>query len=104
LKTEIEKLIASLKQELLNTPEMVRFFQIQKEIQDNDELMKWNKTMREHQRLMTKNVDDEIKYSKHKKQYEQYQIKYDNHPLVVNYRYQKEIVYDLLNQLKTIIE
>jgi|GEM_PF-542559 len=101
---EIVDGIKLLRDELLNEPIIVSFLNLQHEIDFNEDLIKLSKKIITAKKNMSVNMANDVKYYKYKKEYETLQEEYDTNPLVVNYRAIGNEVYDLLNQVKTIID
>jgi len=85
-------------------PEVRQFYELRQTILADPVLMRLDRLKRFHQRQMATSMHLEQSYQKHKRLYQTYESKYDRHPLVVNYMQVRETVYQLLQQIKAIIE
>lgn len=104
LNKEIEELALRINEELKNEEVVKEFFKYQ------DAINKSNlEEIEEEIKLLQKrivNALDENKmdeYQKLKEEYYKLKSEYDNHPLLVNYKYLTESVNDLLQQIAFII-
>ena len=101
---EFEAKLTKLASSLQNLPEVRQFYELRQTILTDASLMRLDRLKRFHQRQMATSMHDERSYQKHKRLYQAYEAKYECHPLVVNYVQVRETVYQLLNQIKAIIE
>ena len=101
---ETELLVEELSDALLQLPEVIGFFKARDEINQNEYLQKVLRLKIFHQKKLLKNKNNVLKRDYHQRLYDKYAHAYDQSPLVKNYLYLRDIVYDLLMQIKTIIE
>ena len=94
----------SLKDELFSLNEVKEYFRLKDEIENNAELKDLLLSIGKYQRLMATNIDNNEEYSFAKENYELAMKKYKNHPLIVNFENVKEEVYQIILQIKQIIE
>lgn len=90
-----DKIIISalaVKEKLLSLPEVIDYFKNKEQFENNEELKQLKKLI-----VRSKN---EGRLADHKTLLD----KYNNHPLVVNYNSSKEIVKDLLKEIKDILD
>lgn len=105
LNKEIEELAIKINEELKNDPAVVEFFKYQKAINNSDLLNKEEEIKELQQKIVNALDANEMdEYELLKKDYEVLKDYYDNHPLLVNYKYLAESVNDLLQQIAFIID
>jgi len=102
--TDFEIKLEQLRQRLFDMPEVRQFFETRQRILADATLTRYDRLKRKHQRAMAANMHDRDTYEREKRLYSRYAAAYDNHPLVINYRYLRETVYQLLDQIKAILE
>lgn len=101
---DFDKKLGDAKNELFSLPLIKEYFIVKSQIENNVELIELNDKLKLAQKAMSKSIDDDDLYHKNKKDYEELMIKYNLHPLIVNYQNLKEEVYTLLTQIKDILE
>lgn len=100
----LEMKLTELKELLFSQPEIKEYFRLRKALEKDRELMEIEAQIRFHQREMSENIANDEKYFQEKGIYETLKKEYDSHPIVANYEAIKIIVYDMLQQIKDIIE
>lgn len=100
---KLEKAILDVSKNLMEEPVVKEFLAIKKEIENDDELLELDKSIREHQKNMVKFAHDEEFASKERLLYKKEKEKFENHPLILNYNALKDEVNDLLEEIKDII-
>lgn len=101
---EFEQALQDLVEEIHGLPLVKTYWQLHKEIEENDALKKMKQEMQKWQRQMTLHLSDLKEHQFAKENYERLQNEYQMHPLIQNYQQVKEEVQDLLFQIKEILE
>ncbi len=101
---EFEQALQDLVEEIHRLPLAKTYWQLHKEIEENDALQKMKQEMQKWQRQMTLHLSDPKGHQNAKENYEHLQNEYQMHPLIQNYQQVKEEVQDLLFQIKEILE
>lgn len=99
-----EEELTLLKEKLFNEDCVKTYFSLKEQIEKSVELNDLRAKISFHAQTMTKNMDNDELYFKHKEAYEQVLKEYNSHPLIVDYNQVSEEVNELLVQLKNIIE
>ncbi len=99
-----EEALQECHQELLKQKEVVWYLELKERIKNNPEIQELVSKTHYYQRQMTLNYDNNERYQEMRRQFLDYQRKYDEHPLIQNLKVLQEQIYDLLMQIKTIIE
>jgi cell fate (sporulation/competence/biofilm development) regulator YmcA (YheA/YmcA/DUF963 family) len=102
--TKLEEALTRLKEELFSLEEVKMFFYYREQIANDPFLILQQEQMKHHQKLMMKTIGDQPLYQQHKKQYDDHQEQFQNHPLVQNYQSLREELAPLLEMIKDIIE
>lgn len=101
---KLEVLIAELKKALFENEQVQTYLALKQEIVQSEELKLLEKEITHHKKMMTKFVGNDDLYFASKKAYEIADKKYNDHPLIVNFNYQREMLKSLLSQIKNILE
>ncbi len=89
---------------LKNQKEVIWFLRAKEAIKNNKEIQELERKMHYYQRQMTLNYDNNEVYQKSRQEFLLLQKQYEEHPLIQNYKVLQEQVYDLLLQMKIILE
>ncbi len=100
----VERDLLLVKESLFSLPLVKEYLNIKEQVENNEELASFDKLLTKYKKEMTNNFADDEAYKISKSNYEEIISKYENHPLVVNYKALKEEVTDLLNEVKLILE
>lgn len=103
MNNDIDHQLNEVKTLINEEPIVQEFFKLRDDIIHNQELKEISRIMHEHQKEMSLHVNNEEIYFREKKLYEEYYQKYHNHPLILNYDYIKEEVYNLLMQVSNLL-
>lgn len=101
---DFDQALEDLKNELFSLEEVKTYFKLKSEIDNNAELVLIKEKITSLKQEMTLNIDLDDKYFKAKKEYELLLKKYTEHPLIQNFEIVKENVYNILMEIKKIIE
>ncbi len=99
----IEETLNECQQLLMNCQEVKCYFQLKEQIKNSQELHSLMKQIQYYQRQMTIHREDK-EYLELYQEYLDLKKQYDNHPLIKNMEIIHEQVYELLEQIKYIIE
>lgn len=100
----VERDLLLVKESLFSLPLVKEYLKIKEQVENNEELASFDKLLTKYKKEMTNNFANDEAYKISKSNYEEILSKYENHPLVVNYKALKEEVADLLNEVKSILE
>ena len=89
---------------LYDEPIVKEYFRLKKIVQSDEELVRLDKEIHQHQNLMCVHKDDDAIYQNEKKLYEEQLAQFKSNPLVENYFQVREEVYALLTEVKEILE
>lgn len=101
--TEIDTLLKEAKNTLYDETIVKEFFRLQKLINENEEINNLDTQMKYHEKEMTKNIDNDDIYFKEKELYQFCKDKLESNPLMQNYNQIFAEVYDLLLEVKSIL-
>ncbi len=101
---DFDQALEDLKNELFSLEEVKTYFKLKSEIDNNAELVLIKEKITLLKQEMTLNIDLDDKYFKAKEEYELLLKKYTEHPLIQNFEIVKENVYNILMEIKKIIE
>ena len=101
---EFENQLEKCKKLLYDEPVVKEYFRLKKIVQSDKELVQLDKDIHHHQQMMCVHKKDNEIYLKEKKLYDEKLAKFKANPLVENYFQIREEVYELLNEVKEIIE
>ncbi len=101
---DIELRLEDLKTAMMNDEVFKEYLRLKKLMDNNQELIALAAKIREHQKNMTQNMDNDEIYFKEKEIYEDLLKNYESHPLVSNYETVKKEAFEILNNVKDIIE
>lgn len=99
-----DEALDEVKEALYNEKEVQTYFALKEAIQNNEALQELEKEINFTKRQLTLSINDEVKHQEMKEKYIALKSAYENHPLVQNFAIIKEQVYDLLIQMKNILE
>ena len=99
----IDDLILDTKKTLFEHPLIKEYFRLRNEVKNSKEIEELASNMKIHEKEMTQNMNDDETYFKEKALFEEYKNKYENHPLMVDYVTISNEVYDLLLEVKSIL-
>lgn len=99
-----EEALKEVKDSLYNQKEVEDYFALKAAIQNNEALQELEKEINFTKRQLTLSINDEEKHRAIKERYLSLKSQYENHPLVQNFYIVKEELYDLLMQMKNILE
>jgi hypothetical protein len=97
--TNFEIALENVKENIFSDPLVVSFFKTRDDIDNCKELQDIINELHTHQKAMSINMNDSEIYNKEKMLYETSLNKYSNHPLIINYNYLKNEVYNFLSQI-----
>lgn len=100
----LDELIKTAHKNLYETDIVKEYFRLRDLLKNNEELASIEKEMKEHERLMTLNIMNDEEYKKEKEEYEKCRSFIDNHPLVNDFHEVETEVYNLLKEIKEILE
>ena len=89
---------------LYDEPIVKEYFRLKKIVQSDEELVRLDKEIHQHQNLMCVHKNDDAIYQNEKKLYEEQLAQFKSNPLVENYFQVREEVYALLTEVKEILE
>ncbi len=101
---DFEEALRNLKEELFSLDVVKTYFKSKNEIENNAELNLIKGRIVSLKQEMTLNIDIDEKYFKAKEEYESLLKKYTEHPLIQNFELIKDELYNLLTEIKKIIE
>lgn len=101
---DFEEALRNLKEELFSLDEVKTYFKLKNKIENNAELNLIKERIVSLKQEMTLNIDIDEKYFKAKEEYESLLKKYTEHPLIQNFEVIKDELYNLLTEIKKIIE
>jgi len=99
----IDELLSSFKQELLNEDCVKEYFYYKNLVENDPSIKALDEQVRFHQKEMCKNKNDNEAYFKEKEIYESLKKDLDNNPILINYQIAKEEVFSLLVDIKHIL-
>ena len=102
--TDVEIALKEVKEELYSSSVIQEYLSLKKQIENNPELLSLEKEVREHQKKMCENIQNDEVYIKEKELYELKQNKLKAHPLYQNFESSKEEVVALLKQIKEALQ
>ena len=100
---DIDTLLKEAKNTLYDNEIVKEFFRIKKIIENDEEISTLRKEMILHEKNMTFNMNNDDVYFKEKNLYEETKSRLDNHPLIIDYEMISNEVYDLLLEVKQIL-
>lgn len=100
---EIDTLLKEVKDILYDETIVKEFFKVRTLINTNEEINSLEINMKYHEKEMTKHINDDEIYFKEKELYQFYKEKLENNPLMQNYNQIFNEVYDLLLEVKSIL-
>ena len=101
--TDISLLIKNAKEALYENELVKEFFRLRELVLNNEEINELSKEVKYHEKEMTNHMNNDEVYFKEKALYESYKNKLDNHPLMVDFNIISNEVYDLLLEVKSIL-
>lgn len=101
---ELESQLLKVKDLILNNEVVIEYFKVKEEIKNNKYLMDLNEKVRLSQKEMSLAINDEKLYTIKKEEYLNLYNEYHNNPLINNYEYLKDEVYNLLSQIKDVLQ
>ena len=99
-----EDALKEVKDALYAQKDVQTYFALKSAIENNEGLQSLENEINKAKRQMTLSIDDKEKHQQMKERYLSLKSTYENHPLVQNFYIVKEQVYDLLMQMKNILE
>ncbi len=100
---EIEIRLQEVRSILFNDPLVKEYLSLKKQISENKYLSDLEKDIVVHEKAMTQNMNNDEIYFSEKEQYESLKEKYDNDPLIINYKTVVEELIDILNEVKQVL-
>lgn len=101
---DINELVLDIKKELYDNPSIKEYLRLKTLIENDKDLIKLNKELKSHQRIMCENINNDEIYLKEKEIYESLKAKMDANPLLVNFNALREEVSQILNEIKDAIK
>ena len=101
--TELEKKLQEVHSILFDEPFVKEYLSLKKQIESSEYLSSLQKEIVMHEKEMTKNVNDDDIYFKEKEIYEDFKSKFDNDPLIINFKNVSEELLDILNEVKQVL-
>ena len=101
--TDLEKKLQEVHSILFDEPLVKEYLSLKKQIESSEYLSSLQKEIIIHEKEMTKNVNDDDIYFKEKEIYEDLKSKFDNDPLVINFKNVSEELLDILNEVKQVL-
>ena len=102
--SEFETQLEKCQKLLYDEPVVKEYFRLRKIVQSDAELVQLDKEIHQHQRMMCVHKEDNEIYLKEKKLYDEKLAQFKSNPLVENYFQVRDEVYELLNEVKEILE
>lgn len=102
--SDVDIALKELQSELLEQPIVQEYFRLSKLVKEDPNLSMWDKFMREHQKKMGENLNNDDVYFKEKAEYEKYLALLQNDPLLANYEAVKNEVANLLEEIKKVLD
>ena len=99
----IDELISSIKENLLNEECVKEYFYYKKIVENDTSIKELDEQVRFHQKEMCRNKDNDEIYFKEKSIYEDLKKQFDNNPVLINYQIAKEEVFALLVDIKKLL-
>ncbi|MCR5332606.1 MAG: YlbF family regulator [Bacilli bacterium] len=96
----VDEALLDVKEELFSLPLIQEYLHVKSQIENDEYLVKLDKEVREHQKKMCENVQNDEVYLKEKTLFETKDNKLKDNPLYQNYLSLKEEVVALLEQIK----
>ncbi len=100
---EIDTILKEVKDILYDETIVKEFFRVRTLINKNEEINSLEINMKYHEKEMTKHINDDEIYFKEKELYQFYKEKLEYNPLMQNYNQIFNEVYDLLLEVKSIL-
>lgn len=100
----VEEALQDVKEELLKDPLVEEYFRLKSIIENDENLTKLDKEVRDHQKKMCESMSNEEIYLKEKALYEKKNEELLSNPIYQNYQNVKEEVISLLNQIKETLQ
>lgn len=101
---KIDSLLKDIKKDLSNDPTIKEYVHLRNIIQNDEYLLSLEKDIKKHQRAMCELRHNEEIFSKEKALYEKASQEFDANPIVKNYQIAKEEAFNLLNEIKGVLE
>ena len=101
--TDLEKKLQEVHSILFDEPLVKEYLSLKKQIESSEYLSSLQKEIIIHEKEMTKNVNDDEIYFKEKEIYEDLKSKFDNDPLIINFKNVSEELLDILNEVKQVL-
>ena len=101
--TDLEKKLQEVHSILFDEPLVKEYLSLKKQIESSEYLSSLQKEIIIHEKEMTKNVNDDDIYFKEKEIYEDLKSKFDNDPLIINFKNVSEELLDILNEVKQVL-
>ena len=101
--TDLEKNLQEVHSILFDEPLVKEYLSLKKQIESSEYLSSLQKEIIIHEKEMTKNANDEEVYFKEKEIYEDLKSKFDNDPLIINFKNVSEDLLYILNEVKQVL-
>lgn len=101
---KVNDALLDVKNELYSDPIVQEYFRLLNLIKNDEYLTKLDKEMREHQKKMCENMNDDEIYHQEKDAYEASLNELKNNPLYLNFKTVEEEVINLLNEVKDTLQ
>lgn len=95
--------LVNLKRLIYDNEFVKEYLKLKEEISSNSDILFLHEEIVKHQKLMSLNMNNDEIYQKEKNLYDASLLKYNSHPLIQNYNQVQDYVYNLLDELKSII-
>ena len=103
LMNKFDKELTNAKNALMELPLVKEYIALKEALRTSEELKDVRLELVRLQKEMTLNVNNPAKHASIKQNYDELKNKYDNHPLVLNYKETEEEVYNLLKEIQNIL-
>ena len=101
---KVNDALLDVKNELYSDPIVQEYFRLLNLIKNDEYLTKLDKEMRDHQKKMCENMNNDDVYLKEKEAYEASLNELKSNPLYLNFKTVEEEVINLLNEVKDTLQ
>ena len=100
---KIDLLLEDIKKEIYSEPYVQEYLRLKEVIKNDERLSRLEKEIRVHQKAMCDNKSNPEVLSKERDLYEKASLEFESDPIVKDYKIVKEEVYNLLAEVKGVL-